>query len=636
MERNDLIMKLKNIIAACVSVCIFGSAMSPYASEFNNVAITASALSCHGDFGDGLSWAFEDYDGTLNIYGEGEMYSDGFLMQDWYYYCDTEGLKEKINKIVCLGSPANIESNLFSDMPNLESVTLRNTKRIESNAFSGCTALTSINLQKVDEVASNAFKGCTGLTEVTITNSNCTLGQNAFPMTTVIKCYENSKVQKFAQENGYQFEVLEDTYPPQISASSLSYNDNEMFMYVSVFDNETLIDKVWLEYRLDDNEEWSETELQKYKDTTIASAVGGGSYVGHVGYALSGASSVSTVYYRVKAIDSAGNVSFGVKSDISLKSGEAVYLGNLKNTVIQDDITYLLFDDHAEVYKCPWDKKGKVVIPQTVSELPVTKVCGFSFIYCDKITEVILPDGITEIRRSAFENCTELQSISLPESLTKVKTSVFYSCKSLKEIIIPKNVDELGLSALCRCSSLTDVYIMNSELKFTDSIINNSDKDEYIFTGIIHAYKGSAAQASAEKYNYNFEPIPVTEITITVGEQYTIDADGENLTYQSSNNDVAIVSKSGVVTALSKGQSKVFIINQDNDALVLTVNVVEESIAGDINNDGNLTIADAVLFQKWLLAVTDVKLVNLENADLCKDGKLNVFDLIMIKKELLK
>ena len=54
----------------------------------------------------------------------------------------------------------------------------------------------------------------------------------------------------------------------------------------------------------------------------------------------------------------------------------------------------------------------------------------------------------------------------------------------------------------------------------------------------------------------------------------------------------------------------------------------------DVNNDGSFNIADAVLLQKWLLAVPDTELSDWKAADLCEDGVLNVFDLCAMRQEL--
>lgn len=57
---------------------------------------------------------------------------------------------------------------------------------------------------------------------------------------------------------------------------------------------------------------------------------------------------------------------------------------------------------------------------------------------------------------------------------------------------------------------------------------------------------------------------------------------------------------------------------------------------GDVNGDGSFGVADVVLFQKWLLNNPDVELDNWMAADFCEDGKLDVFDLCLMKKALIE
>lgn len=57
---------------------------------------------------------------------------------------------------------------------------------------------------------------------------------------------------------------------------------------------------------------------------------------------------------------------------------------------------------------------------------------------------------------------------------------------------------------------------------------------------------------------------------------------------------------------------------------------------GDINKDGAFNIADVVLLQKWLLDVSDTALSDWEAADLCEDGQLDIFDLCLMKNQLIK
>lgn len=58
-------------------------------------------------------------------------------------------------------------------------------------------------------------------------------------------------------------------------------------------------------------------------------------------------------------------------------------------------------------------------------------------------------------------------------------------------------------------------------------------------------------------------------------------------------------------------------------------------IRGDVNADGAFDIADVVLLQKWLLAVPNTHLPIWQAADLCEDNRLDVFDLCLMKRELI-
>ena len=59
-----------------------------------------------------------------------------------------------------------------------------------------------------------------------------------------------------------------------------------------------------------------------------------------------------------------------------------------------------------------------------------------------------------------------------------------------------------------------------------------------------------------------------------------------------------------------------------------------EILKGDVNADGEVNIADAVLLQKWLLAAEDAELADWEAGDLCDDGRLDAFDMAFLRRQL--
>ena len=58
-------------------------------------------------------------------------------------------------------------------------------------------------------------------------------------------------------------------------------------------------------------------------------------------------------------------------------------------------------------------------------------------------------------------------------------------------------------------------------------------------------------------------------------------------------------------------------------------------IPGDVTGNGNVSIMDAIMFQKWLLSVPHAHLANQRAADLNGDDTLDVFDLALLKQLLI-
>lgn len=84
-----------------------------------------------------------------------------------------------------------------------------------------------------------------------------------------------------------------------------------------------------------------------------------------------------------------------------------------------------------------------------------------------------------------------------------------------------------------------------------------------------------------------------------------------------------------------------FLADYNNDGNVDMLDVelmnrtLELNLKGDINSDGEFNIADVATLQKWLLGVSDVTLADWKAADFCKDDRLDVFDLCLMKRELI-
>lgn len=74
----------------------------------------------------------------------------------------------------------------------------------------------------------------------------------------------------------------------------------------------------------------------------------------------------------------------------------------------------------------------------------------------------------------------------------------------------------------------------------------------------------------------------------------------------------------------------------DENIVPSTLRIVDQAVKGDLNGDGELTIADIVILQNWLINASDTELINWKAADLCEDSIIDIYDLCMMRQELLK
>ena len=86
--------------------------------------------------------------------------------------------------------------------------------------------------------------------------------------------------------------------------------------------------------------------------------------------------------------------------------------------------------------------------------------------HSDKITKVVITEGLTQIMDDAFRDMNNLTEVYLCESLTTIGSNAFYECDNLRSIRIPVNVTLIKDHAFARCLGLTTVeFAQDSKLK---------------------------------------------------------------------------------------------------------------------------------------------------------------------------
>lgn len=142
---------------------------------------------------------------------------------------------------------------------------------------------------------------------------------------------------------------------------------------------------------------------------------------------------------------------------------------DLKNAV-EDEYGVKYSKDWKRLLRAPTDLDGVYSIRKGV------KIIGKrAFAFCNFLTNIIIPESVTNIGEHAFLCCYSLTSINIPESVTRIEEWTFYYCKSLKSIIIPDSVTSIGDSAFWGCDSLASITIPNSVTSIGDSAFSDCD-----------------------------------------------------------------------------------------------------------------------------------------------------------------
>lgn len=188
--------------------------------------------------------------------------------------------------------------------------------------------------------------------------------------------------------------------------------------------------------------------------------------------------------------------------------------------------------------------------------------------------DVTVPDNVIVIGDDAFSRCKELTAITIPEGVRKIGTYAFLDCDSLQEILVPSSVEEIGSSAFAHCDNLRQLTVLNPNCQIFD--------DKY--------------------FVYN-EFVNVSD-TLYKG---------------------CIVCYNG---STAQAYAEKYCIN-------CVLWDMEKNMPGDVNGDGNVGAADLVTLRNWLLGKSDT-LEKWENADLCEDGVINVYDMVMLRRLLIE
>lgn len=99
----------------------------------------------------------------------------------------------------------------------------------------------------------------------------------------------------------------------------------------------------------------------------------------------------------------------------------------------------------------------EINIPAIYNGLPVKAIANSAFANCTGLTNVIVPNSVTNIGDSAFSGCTGLTSVVISDYVTTIGLNAFSNCTGLTSVTIGSGVTSIGKSAFEGCTRLTKI-----------------------------------------------------------------------------------------------------------------------------------------------------------------------------------
>ena len=378
--------------------------------------------------------------------------------------------------------------------------------------------------------------------------------------------------------------------------------------------------------------------------------------------------------------------------------GTSDYSGDLiiPETVTYNGITYTVTKIGISAFrKC--SELTSIKLPKTISsinfyafeecsslksfEIPekIVSVSNYAFQYCEALTSIVIPDSVSTICKRAFYCCSQLRTVIIGKSVSEIGESAFYACPIENITSLPATPPYThSYGCFYNYSAKLYVPLASVETYRTTSVWN-------YFTDVRGFGENYFSMPDLTTLHGDTIVIPVSlenvdEITafqtdlylpngfelVQDGNDYMIslsDRKGRDHVIMASempDGSVRVLSYSPTLKTFSGNEGELFYLTvkvpddgdgnyrtELNNTIVTTIDedevhalnaynniMVFSYILGDVNQSGDITVADVVATARYILNQNPVPFV-FDAADINGDGKISITDVVKIAHMVL-
>lgn len=225
----------------------------------------------------------------------------------------------------------------------------------------------------------------------------------------------------------------------------------------------------------------------------------------------------------------------------------------------------------------------------------------------DLITELVIPNSVTNIGNKAFYGCNVLTSVTIPHSVTSIGDSAFNGCTGLTSVTIGNSVTSIGHSAFYGCSGLTSINI-------SDSVTSIDSCTFYGCTDLTSITIPDSIKSIYNKAFYGCEKLKNVTIPSSVGyisdKAFGYYKDAVFGTEEEVNNFTIYGYKNTAAEKYANDNRFTFIAldgqpteptQSPSVAPFDPTKTTDREIFGDIDGDGEITIVDTTFLQRYTI-----------------------------------
>lgn len=244
-------------------------------------------------------------------------------------------------------------------------------------------------------------------------------------------------------------------------------------------------------------------------------------------------------------------------------------VGYDRNDVTIED-GYVYNGDKTRLLSVPLDLQGTYTVPESVTaiDIPgcVESIGTGAFARCNKLQSIELPTTLSSISDEMLDGCSALEWVTIPGTVTTIGKSAFRNCSSLWDLQLPGMLESVGENVISGCNGLNSItlYAETPPTALPASFTaKNYDVPLFVEPEAVDTYKNTPYWRGFSVYAIGED---VSNVPVMVIEGIPTESDDTPtarlsfrlpLVWSSDNEDVATVTKKGVVTATKQGEATI-------------------------------------------------------------------------------